>query len=306
MKPLILSHATALKAIRHLRINNLTSLKTNDEIKLSMIVKQNAKIDILVKNRNQFYASKTYRMHLVSKHIPKNSYWKISEKIALTNPELTIIHMSNSLNYIELSLLCMEFCGTYSINNLQPQVLQTNIKPITSISKILKYVDKYSKINKWARGIKKLRFVLKYVKDNSSSPMESRLFLKLCGPKNLGLYGCKNFTLNTSVPLSKKSKRICGQSIVVPDISNKSYKIAIEYDSAQFHESTIQGQKDKRRRDALVNDGWKVFTIVPAQINNPYTFDIIARQILKSANQDYRIRIKNFENKRNTIFKSLL
>ena len=95
---------------------------------------------------------------------------------------------------------------------------------------------------------------------------------------------------------------IAGQDYIIPDISCKKKKVAIEYDSAQFHENTERGQRDKRRRDALVKDGWKVFTIVPQQINNAETFDIIAKQILKSLNQGYRIRIKDFEAKRNSAF----
>ena len=97
--------------------------------------------------------------------------------------------------------------------------------------------------------------ICKYAKEQSASPMESRLYIKLCGPRIKGFYECKNIKLNQQVKLSNKAKLIAGQDIVVPDLSCKSKKVAIEYDSAKFHESTTQGQRDKRRRDALVYDG---------------------------------------------------
>ena len=91
--------------------------------------------------------------------------------------------------------------------------------------------------------------------NNSASPMESRLYVKLCGPKNMGMYGCKDLKFNCKIDISSEAKKIAGQNFIVPDISNKDKKVAIEYNSSQFHENTIQGQKDQRRRDALVHDG---------------------------------------------------
>ena len=84
--------------------------------------------------------------------------------------------------------------------------------------------------------------------------MESRLYLKLCGPRTKGFYQCSNLKMNRAVKISAKAQRIAGQQYIIPDISNASNKVAIEYDSSQFHEETEQGQRDKRRRDALVHD----------------------------------------------------
>lgn len=85
--------------------------------------------------------------------------------------------------------------------------------------------------------------------------MESRLYYKLCGPRNMGLYGCKDLIMNCDVQLSAGAKTISGQEFVRPDILCYKSKVAIEYDSAQYHENVSQGQRDKRRRDALVYDG---------------------------------------------------
>lgn len=180
-----------------------------------------------------------------------------------------------------------------------------DIQPLTNIEEIQKFLKNYKKLNKRACGINNLNKILDYTNDYSASPMESRIYIKLCGLANKGYYGCKNLLMNQKIELSKESKLIAGQMYIKPDFCCPEKKLAIGYDSAQYHENTKQGQKDKRRRDALLNDGWTTITLVPAHVNNNQLFDIMARKILKALGQDNRMRIKNFEAKRNTSFLEL-
>ena len=85
--------------------------------------------------------------------------------------------------------------------------------------------------------------------------MESRLYIKIAGPRSKGLYGCKKLIFNKTTKISNSAKKIAGQEYIRPDLSNATNKVAIEYDSAVFHKNTEQAQRDKRRRDALVYDG---------------------------------------------------
>lgn len=138
--------------------------------------------------------------------------------------------------------------------NEENATFESSLPQITNINNITNYVNRFSKLNPNAHGVKKLKSVLKYAKDNSASPMESRIYIKLCGPPSKGYYGCKNLVMNTPIKLSQNSLLIAGQQIIKPDFCNIKRKVAIEYDSAQFHENSPQGQKDKRRRDALSTD----------------------------------------------------
>lgn len=158
------------------------------------------------------------------------------------------------LSYTHLSLIALELCGTYSINP-QSHEFEKNLTPATTIKRIKNYIKLYEKHNPKFRGKARLYDVLTFIAENSASPMESRLFIKLCGKRKEGFYGCCNLTMNCPVKLSEDAEKIAGQKIVIPDILSKDQKVAIEYNSAQHHESTEQGQKDARRRDALVHDG---------------------------------------------------
>lgn len=158
------------------------------------------------------------------------------------------------LPYAKLALIALEMCGTYSINTNSNKFVG-DLKPITSPNKIIKFIDNYEKLNPRFKGIRKLKDILKFIKGGSASPIESRLFIKLCGSRKEGFYDCRGLTMNEPIRLSYEAAKIAGQAIVIPDILSKKLKVAIEYNSSQFHESNEQGQKDRRRRDALVYDG---------------------------------------------------
>ena len=111
--------------------------------------------------------------------------------------------------------------------------------------------------------------------------------------------------MNKSVNISKEAQRIAGQSIIIPDIFNEKKKVAIEYNSSQFHDNFEQGQKDQRRRDALVYDGWKVHSIVSQHLYDRVTFNLLAREILHELGQNSRFRGKHFEDKNKAAFKLL-
>lgn len=145
-------------------------------------------------------------------------------------------------------------CGTYSIDPISHKFID-NLAPLTTPENIKKFLSDFEKKNTKFKGKRTINNVVKFIEANSASPMESRLFIKLCGSRNEGFYSCRELIMNKQIQLSKEARKIAGQNVVIPDIVCEKLKLAIEYNSAQFHESSEQGQKDCRRRDALVYDG---------------------------------------------------
>lgn len=254
MKEIVISHITALLALRLIRTENNFTCSLEDLIAMNNILGSNQKIHILLDSQNNKIKNSKYKCHINLSKLPKGSLKIINDNLKIVSPEFMLIQLSKSLNYEELFLLILELCGSYSINPLDKSFVN-NIFPITNIKTIKNYLARYKNMNPYAKGVNKLLKICKYAKNDSASPMESRLFIKLCGPKIQGLYECKNLKLNQKINISKKAQLIAGQNIIIPDISSRKNKVAIEYDSAQFHENTTQSQRDKRRRDALVHDG---------------------------------------------------
>lgn len=256
---------------------------------------------IMVDSHNKKHRNWRYNYHVQEGFLSKGSVQKITENINVVCPELLLIQMSEILPFLHLCLIAYEFCGTYSIDPSTKEFVN-KLKPITSRSKVTNYVNRFAKKNKYSHGVRAVKELCKILEDGSASPMESRLYLKLCGSRKLGLYGCKNLKFNQRIEISKEAQKISGQKIIVADIVAPNEKVAIEYNSAKHHEDIVQGQKDQRRRDALVHDGWKVHSFSPAQVFDSETFHIIAIQILKDIDQNYRIRTKNFKEKNRKSF----
>lgn len=248
MNSIILSHTSALKALRLKRIGTIES-------EISTLVNNHfEQLHILVKSKTKQHSSKRFKHHLQQQSLPKNSFINISNGIQCARAELMMIQLASCLSFEKLSLLVLEFCGSFAINSTTG-TFDKDLLPETNIKTIKKYVDEFKTLNPHAHGLKKITEVLDVCDNGSASPMESRLFIKLAGPTKYGMYGCKSLKFNNTINLSKKAAKIAGQSTIKPDICNTRYKVAIEYDSAQFHTETLQNQTDKRRRDALANDG---------------------------------------------------
>lgn len=283
MKHIILSHKTALSFTRDFRILNNKSELINRAESVVFSKKRHGddRLDVMVNSSAQRHKNWRYSFHLQSKPLPKNSIIQINEHISIVCPELLLIQLSRLMPLEQLSIIALEFCGTYSVSSTNGKFV-SNLSPVTSVSKINKYLEKFVKFNKTAWGIKNIRKILKFLQSNSASPMESQLYLHLCGPRWLGFYSCKKLLFNTKINLSKEAQKIAGQAFVVPDLVSVDAKLAIEYNSAKFHENQYQSQKDHRRRDALVYDGWQVFSFTPEQFYDKKTFEIIATSIKKA------------------------
>ena len=186
--------------------------------------------------------------------LPRNSIMNFDDNISIVCPELLLLQMASLLPFLQFCLIAYEFCGTFTIDHNTKNFVN-NIEPITNKIKIENFIAKIEKKNKNAKSIKIIKNLLEVLEDGAASPMESRLFLKLCGNRKLGLYGCKNLKFNQNIEMSTQAQKIAGQRIIIPDIVNKQRKVAIEYNSSMFHEDSVQGQKDQKRRDALVYDG---------------------------------------------------
>lgn len=117
-------------------------------------------------------------------------------------PELLLIQLSTILPYPQLALIAFEICGTYAIDPTTRNFMG-DLKPATSPDKVKKYIKEYEKLNPRFKGKRKLGSIVSFLEGNSASPMESRLFIKLCGDRKEGFYGCRGLTMNQPIILSE-------------------------------------------------------------------------------------------------------
>lgn len=318
----IVTHYSALLLLRYARLNNakISYSKFNQESArtitnseanelrnfIDTISPQHNQLDILISRRSQSCKISEIKCHVCSNKLPPMSFVSISTddkmlqakifgKIIIASPMLIISQMSVKVPFFRLLQWSLELCGNYIITPNSEEGFVFTDSPITDPRSIKTYIKNLNNCRVGSARVKSL--VAKYVTKNSASPAETNLYILLCGPRTHGFFGVKDLQLNHKIKISAKAKTVCGQQYIKPDLCNPKRKLAIEYDSKQFHTDEIQNQKDKRRISALVHDGWHVTTIVPYQLHNFNAFSNIATSLLKKNRQDPRIRSKAFEEK---------
>lgn len=275
---------------------------------------QNFKLDVMLKSSDKKIKNSSINFHYYNKQLPGKYFSKITvndnylqdilfNKVYICSPELTYLQLSKNFPQIRLMLLAMELCGNYALDLNSKTGFINKIPQATNISKLKSAT---TKINGLYFGKSEIaQDTLKWIGENSASPAESKLFLLLCGPRKLGLFQVRTLLLNYRIDLSNEASAICKFSSIRPDLCNPQVKLAIEYDSKQFHENVEANQNDKSRLVALQHDGWKVISIVPSELRNYSAFSAIAKDILLYSKQDTRIRNKNFKLKSNTVFREI-
>lgn len=263
------------------------------------------KIDFLVKNKNHCIFNDGIKTHYSKLIYPNNSFYKIKNNIYLVSPELLFYQLSKSINAIDLMLAGYELCGAYTINRNNELSLINGIRPLTSKKKLLSYLQTLKKLNNKCNGFSKAYKIAEQILDNSFSPMESRIATMLCSNRSFGGYGLKNMQLNKPVQLSQAAKKICFKDYVMPDMSNEKIKLAIEYDSDQFHDNINKNQDDKLRLDALHHDKWRVITFVNVTTHNFSSMNQLAIDILKYNKQDTRFSSAKFLQRKYNLYNKL-
>lgn len=111
------------------------------------------KIDVLVSSRNRRYKNKSMVFHNNCRSYPKSSFVKIQDEIFMSSPELLFCQMAETLNIAKLFLLGLELCGTYTVDNTIDRGFHSELKPITSASKILRYCNELKKLQPQQKGM---------------------------------------------------------------------------------------------------------------------------------------------------------
>ncbi len=165
---------------------------------------------------------------------------------------------------------------------------------LTSCKRIASFADSVS----GTHGLGKLRTVLKYILDNSASPMETALALMVTGPARIGGMGFKGATLNHRVNTAHGERRI--------DLLWAEQKFGLEYQGFDSHEGWTNRVKDDRRRNAIAAEGIDIASVYYQDLASPFHFDALVGNIARIMNKRVRITTKNHRYKQMLLRKAAL
>lgn len=177
---------------------------------------------------------------------------------------------------IRLTMLAMEFCGTYRLGVAGGQT-RYNVGPLTSVDAIRGFADGLPR----RFGVRRIEKVTGFTLEHSASPMETALALMLTMPVKYGGYGLPQPLLNSEIDVSSSLLAPSGRDTIAPDILWKDQHVALEYDSGEFHEKIgpRQLEVDAVRSNALTALGFKVFRVTAGMIESLLSVDLLAMQL---------------------------
>lgn len=230
-------------------------------------------LHVIVSSTDQRVRSKTIISHVCTQEIRPSSYIKAGEEFVVASPELCFLQLASSLSLELLIQIGYELCGTYALQADSETIFRE--VPLTSVEKLTAFAEGSNNV----RGRKKALRALRYIRDNSASPMETVLAMMLTLPYTLGGYGIVHPRLNYRVAIPKTAKGIADRSFYVIDICWPEAKFGLEYDSAQYHLNPDQQEADARKRNALDALGYSVLTVSQGQIMDSGSFNRLAKQV---------------------------
>ena len=202
--------------------------------------------------------------HLYEQALPEGSLCRISPDVYVASPELTLCQLSTSVSFVDLIELCLEFCSGYVLNPEDAERGFDDRPALTTSSRLAAYVARYE----GRRGASLMKRALRYVIDNSASPMETHVLMLLCLPSKLGGYELPMPRHNVSIPVSDRAKSHTGRTHLLCDLYWEEFHLDVECDSTLYHTSKEQLGIDSDRRIILDAMKYKYVGITGAQLED--------------------------------------
>ncbi len=248
-------------------------------------------LHILVGSANARKVSKNIQSHICSPLLPASSLVKLNKTLAVSSPELCFLQMGSELPLVELIALGYELCGNYRLGN--DEAVGRGFRddlPLTSKAKLTAFLTCAANI----KGRKNALRAVRYIADNSASPMETILSIVLTLPYKLGGYGFETPLLNYPIKAISYINKSKGRSQYYCDLFWLSKKVAVEYDSDTFHTGPERITQDAIRRNALSTVGVTVITVSKRQINDTAELREIAEVLRRLLDKRLKYPVPEF------------
>lgn len=217
-------------------------------------------------------------------------FFKIKPHIYAASPELTFLQMASLLPLDELVFLGNEFCGTYVYDPFCPKGFSDR-PALTTPKDITRVIKRLGAFNGKDNAIKALRSI----SPGTASPAENELATHLALAKTYGGAGLGPFYCNKTFAVPSHLRQLTNQATVTPDICWPNNRVALEYDSDDFHTGAERITRDSARRNTLIAMGYTTLSITRGQIRRARDLLAEDQKIARALNVRWRPRDASFE-----------
>lgn len=274
--------------------------------------------DILVPTSGMRRVGKRARMHEWRGLLPARSFLPVHENVLVSRPEFALLQLANvhvrkapaydqaidryleekrvlkelgidaeaaiedvyawekHAAIIRVVQVAMEFMGTYRMPTNPGDAARYGCPQLTDKRQIKAFIERFPTSNAYRHtgAFHNLDRILQWSLTNSASPMETALVLMLTLPPKQGGYGIPQPELNSPLDHGDPNS-------LKPDLLWREQKLAIEYDSDEFHAGAgaDKVEADIERANSLRARGLSVLEITPGIALNFSKLDTAARQV---------------------------
>lgn len=221
----------------------------------------------------------------------------IDEKPAVDHP----VKWEQSRRLIAAALVACEFAGTYRLA-VGDKATTYGASPLIACDSLREAAGP-----KTTTVSRRAHHVARVMLEGSASPMETSLGLILTLPVDLGGYGIKKPLLNVPICIDGGAADFLGQQEIRPDFLWAEERVALEYDSAEFHseKGAALAARDAARANALTALGYRVLRVTPQLISSPTGLDLLAAQLASALGCELRPPTPVEELRRREVFSLL-
>ena len=240
------------------------------------------KVEVLVPRRRQHTRTSRLETHLWTHDIPRGAFIDLGNGIYLSSPAFLFVQLASKLGEVELIMLGLELCGSYSLWRLPAPSfgpsqgdLRTEatyeLSPALTAARLKSFIIRMD----GERGVVRARNAAKYVLDNDASPMESAVYLLLCLPRHLGGRGLPKPLFNVKVNVTTSTTTTSRY----PDLYWPTRALDVEYQSDQDHSGDWARYRDARRQVELEAENVTVLPLTRHQVMDADEFNAFATSV---------------------------
>lgn len=212
------------------------------------------------------HRSRLVRAHVWNGKIPLRSFYQLEGDVYVSSPELTIVQEATLLDRVDLAWCISSLCSAFGTASDDPSMWHASFRdapPITSTAD----VERFLRLMPSERGTQATSSALRLAVDGAASPPEMALAMMACAPKGLGGYALAKPQLNQAIRLDDNAARMCGKSTVYCDMLFPN-RVAVEYDSDEYHSGSLALHEDRARYNALVSMGYRPIAITRQHLSS--------------------------------------
>lgn len=255
----------------------------------------------LVHERNHRQNGKLLTTHLRTfEYMPIGAIQNTDFGFSVTSPLFTLLLMAPRMHIVDLAMMLMEVCGTFSVYRPSTQVNQllrqdflegANFEywerasnssgetsdlwtrnPLVSNDELFRFIED----TRGLRGNVKLARAAQWIHGTVASPFEARSSLKVELPRRMGGAGIPITENNRRIQLSHPARRLANRDSCVADIfiesPDRKEHMDIECQSKFIHGHADAFLSDAERTASLQSMGIQVMPLTYKTLVNPRSF----------------------------------